>query len=195
MARRLLHATEEVVDMKMKYTPVALSTGLAVGLALASSARAEPSSSQPADQARVAEVTLNLERAFSDQFVRGQIDRDALSSKIDDVVQAVPESARPTVKAHIDRIIAVGSQAALQMLPEARAEMAAPPAREKISSTAQAWLGGFGWGFPNVAGWGGLGAFAFPTMYGFGTGCGFGACGLGMGGLGWGMGGLGGWAW
>jgi hypothetical protein len=152
--------------MKMNHATVALAASLAVGLALACSAQAEPSgpqpeaaSSQSADQARVAQVTLNLERAFGDQFVRGQIDRAALSGPIGEVVQAVPESVRAKVTAHIDRILAAGALAAQQMTPAERAEAASPPSREKIGSTAQAWLGAWGWGYPNVAGWGGMGAF------------------------------------
>jgi hypothetical protein len=178
------------------YASVALSAGVALGLTLAGSARAEPTTQNdqqgseaqrglPAEQVRIAEATLNLENAFRDQFVQGKSDRDALAAPIAQVVQAMPEAARPKVQAHIDAILAGGARATAEMTPEQRARVAAPP--ETVSKTQAAIISGWGW--PAATGWGGLGAFAWPATYMFGGGCGlgFGACGYGLG--------MGGWYW
>jgi hypothetical protein len=148
-------------------------------------------------QARIAASTLKLERAFSDQFVRGAIDREALSGPIKDAVESFPESARPEVQKHIDAVIDQGAQAASQMTPEERSDMAQPP--EKLDKSQQDLIGGWGW--PGGVGWGGMGAFGFP-----GFGAGFGGWGGGgwwggrpfvgggwWGGPGWGGGWVGGW--
>jgi hypothetical protein len=169
---------------------VALPAGIALGLSLACPARAEPTPQQgslPAQQVRIAEATLNLENAFRDQFVQGKIDREALSGPIDDVVQAMPEPARPKVQAHIDGVLAAGARLASEMTPEQRTQAAAPPTVETIGKTQQAII--MGWGWPTLAGFGGYGAFAWPTTYMYGAGCGwgFGACGYGLG--------MGGWYW
>jgi len=141
-------------------------------------------------QARMAESTLKLERAFSDQFVRGAIDREALSRPIQDAVQSFPEAARPEVQEHIDAVIDLGAQAAAQMTPEERADLAQPP--EKLDKSQQDLIGGWGWPGGGM-GWGGMGGFGFPA-WGGGWGGGFGRpWGGGMwGGPGWG-GGMGGW--
>ena len=182
--------------MKRNYASVALSAGVALGLALACSARAEatpqpdPQGSEsnaglPAQQVRIAEATLNLENAFRDQFVQGKIDREALAEPIQQVIQAMPETARPKVQAHIDAVLAGGARAVSEMTPEQRARVAAPP--ETLGKTQAAILAGWGW--PGMAGWGGFGAFGWPNTFMFGGGCGlgFGACGTGLG--------LGGWYW
>jgi hypothetical protein len=177
-----------------KYASVALSAGVALGLTLACSARAEPTTQNdqqgseaqrglPAEQVRIAEATLNLENAFRDQFVQGKIDREALAQPIAQVVQAMPEAARPKVQAHIDAILAGGERDVAAMTPAQRAQVAAPP--ETLGKTQAAII--MGWGWPGMAGWGGFGAFGWPGMNMFGTGCGFGACGLGLG--------MGGWYW
>jgi len=161
-----------------------------------SSAQAEPASGQgsgpqagvPAEQARLAQATYSLENAFRDQFVQGKIDRAALSDRISDVVQAMPEAARPKVQAHIDQVLQAGAQAAAQMTPDQRLQVSAPPSEEKIGKSQAAWISSWGW--PGYAGWGGYGAFGFPSMYTFGTGCGLGWGACGYGGLG-----LGGWYW
>jgi hypothetical protein len=181
--------------MKLSYASVALSAGVALGLSLACSARAEPTPPQGSDphgalseqQVRIAEATLTLENAFRDQFVQGKIDREALSGPIDQVVQAMPEAARPRVQAHIDAILAGGARAAAEMSPEQRAQAAAPPAAETVGKTQAAIIAGWGW--PAFGGFGGYGAFAWPTTYMYGGGCGmgFGACGYGLG--------MGGWYW
>jgi hypothetical protein len=136
---------------------------------------------------RIAETTLSLENAFRDQFVQGKIDREALSVPIDQVIQAMPEAARPKVQAHIDAILAGGARAASEMTPEQRAQVAAPLAAETLGKTQAAILAGWGWPAMGGMGFGGYGAFAWPTTYMMGTGCGFGACGYGLG--------MGGWYW
>jgi hypothetical protein len=176
--------------MKTSYTLTALLGTIALGSALGSApARAESQAEATADaasagQARIADTTLKLEKAFSDQFVQGKIDRSALP--IADVLQAMPEAARPQVQAHIDQILKTGERLASEMTPGQRAEAVQPPPSEKVGKAAQAWVSAWGW--PATAGWGGFGAFGFPGMYGYGLGLGWG--GLGLGGLGYG-----GWLW
>jgi hypothetical protein len=171
----------------MTYAWVALSAGAALGLAFSAAARAEGSAGQadpaqdvsasegslPVEQARLAEVTLKLEKAFDDQFVRGAIDRDALSGPIGDVLQAMPEGARPSVRVHIAQILQGAEGLASTMTPAERAQATASPALESIGKTRQAQIAAWGW--PGAAGWGGLGAFGFPGMFGFSTGysCGY----------------------
>jgi hypothetical protein len=180
--------------MKRNFASVALCAGFGLGLTAVCFAQAEPSSTQggeaqvPAEQARLAQATYNLENAFREQFVQGKIDRAALSDHISDVVQAMPEAARPTVQAHIDQVLQAGAQAALQMTPEQRVQASAPPSEEKIGKSQAAWVGAWGW--PGYGGFGGYGAFGFPSMYTFGTGC-----GLGWGACGYGNLGMGGWFW
>jgi hypothetical protein len=180
----------------------AISAGSLLGIVMLSdTTRAEESTARhptvaqvsPATgQQKVAEATLNLENAFAEQFVRGKIDRNALSPAIDEVVAAMPEAARPKVQEHIDSVLQLGERLASQMTPEQRAEAAAPPASEKVGKTEQAQVAAWGW--PGFAGWGGIGAFGFPAMFGVGWGTsaawgwssGFAtACGLGCGGWFW----------
>ena len=89
-------------EMNTKKTLVILSGALALGLSLAGTAAAEPTS----DQARSAEATMKLEKAFSTQFVQGHIDRDALAAPIADVLETVPEASRANVQKHIDNVLA-----------------------------------------------------------------------------------------
>jgi hypothetical protein len=161
---------------------IAVAAGIALGLGASSNtARAEEGSASqesssrvsPAQQ-RLADATLKLENAFNDQFVAGKIDRSALP--IDEVIQAMPEEARPQMSAHIDQVVAAGANLTARMTPEQRtAAVAAPPA-ESLGKTQQAQLAGWGC----TAGWGGIGAFGFPAFGGFGLGFG----GLGLGGFG-----------
>jgi hypothetical protein len=133
-------------------------------------------------RARIAESTLKLERVFTDQFVRGVIDREALAGPIKDAVESFPEAVRSQVKEHIDAVIDQGAQAASQMTPEERADMAQPP--EKLDKSQQDLIGGFG--FPGGLGFGGMGAFGFPGFAG-----GWGGFGGWRGGFGWRGGGFG----
>jgi hypothetical protein len=190
--------------MKMTLASTVLSAGVALGLTFGCTAQAEPSAQNDQTQAaadahpgqgRIAETTLKLEKAFGDQFAQGKIDRNALAGSIHDVVQAMPEAARPKVQSHIDQVIQAGEEALPKMTPEQRAEVATPPSAEKVGTTQQAWASAWGW--PAYAGWGGLGAFGFPGMYSgtglYGAGLGY---GLGYGtGLGWGGLGTTGWFW
>jgi hypothetical protein len=156
---------------------VGISAGLALGAALLSdAARAEELSAREAalatqaspatGQQRVADTTWKLEKAFSEQFVQGKIDRAALSGAIAEALAAMPEAARPKVNAHIEDVLEQAEKLLSQMTPEQRAEAAAPPPPEKVGTAEQAQV--VGWGWPGMGGWGGLGAFGFPGMFGFG---------------------------
>jgi hypothetical protein len=124
------------------------------------------------DQTGIARTTLTLENQFSDQFTRGQIDRAALQSAIDDVIQAMPEVARPKVQQHIAWVLELGDKLAPQLTAEQRAAATAPPTDEKTRQTREAQV--TDWGWPGLAGWGGYGAFAFPGMfYPYGVGYGY----------------------
>ena len=158
----------------MKSAWVVLSAGVALGLASAPAAWAEPAAGQgDAGQARIADATLKLERAFDEQFVQGSIDRSALSGPIDEVLRAMPETVRPSVQVHIARVLDVAERLASQMTPEQRVQVATPPARESVGQSVQAQVAAWGW--PGAAGWGGYGAFGFPSYggYGYGTGLGY----------------------
>jgi hypothetical protein len=159
--------------MKARLISVAIST-LALGLALGCTAQADASPTQQAsgssqsasqvaaapDQARIADTTWKLESAFSDQFVKGRIDRAALAPLVDDVVQALPEPVRSQAQTHIEGVIAKGEQAATHMTPEQRAQLATPPTAEKAGKAMIQIIGYWGW--PGYAGWNGFGAFGFP---------------------------------
>jgi hypothetical protein len=187
--------------MNTKYTLIAALATIALGVAAVPTTARADSKTQPAaefertGQARIAETTLKLEKAFGDQFVQGKVDRSALP--IDEVIQAFPEAARPKVQAHIEHILTIGEKLATHMTPEQRAEAVAPPPAEKVGKTTEAQT--LAWGWPGYAGFGGYGAFGFPGMYGYGLtggwglgyGLGYGtAYGTGLAGLGWG-----GWYW
>jgi hypothetical protein len=160
------------------YRSIALSAGFALGLlTLGGAAAADETpatraffvqSSPSAAQQNLAATTQKLEDAFNGQFVRGKIDRAALSGAIDDVVEAMPEAARPKVKDHIELVLQTGEKLVTQLTPEQRAAAVAPPAAERVGRTQQAQVAA--WGYPGVAGFGGYGAFGFPAMYSLGTG-------------------------
>jgi hypothetical protein len=187
--------------MRMSYASVALSACVALGLTFGAAARAEPSAGQadtardlsasqasmPAEQARLANATLKLERAFDDQFVSGAIDRTALSSPIDEVLRAMPEAARSKVQVHIQQVLQGAEKLADEMTPAQRAQATTAPALETIGRTQQAQIGAWGW--PGAAGWGGLGAFGFPGMYGYGSGYSCGYSSQSVNGFGYGTGG------
>jgi hypothetical protein len=155
---------------------------VAVAVTLGSVAQASP---EGVSQEQVAATTLRLEKAFSDQFVRGNIDRGTLTGAINDVLQAMPETARAGAQDHIDRVLATGQKLAAEMTPAQRAEVATPPSPEQLGQVKQGIVGGFGW--PGAVGFGGLGAFGFPAWGGVG-GFGFPAFGGWGTGFGWGTG-------
>ncbi len=169
--------------MRFAYASVAVSAGVALGLTFGSAARAEssPAQADPArdvsssagapDQKRIADATLKLEGAFNDQFVKGAIDRSALSAPIDEVLRAMPEAVRPRVQDHIAQVLEAAEKLAPQMTPAERARATAPPAPEEVGEAQQAQVAAWGW--PGAAGWGGTGAFGFPSTYGYGYGSGF----------------------
>jgi len=159
--------------MNTRTLSVAFSAGVALAVALGCTARADDSSqappgqqaAAPTGQARIGETTWSLERAFSDQFVRGQVDSQALAPLVDAVVQAMPEAARSKVAAHIAQVIATGQSLASTMSADQRARVAAAPAAGAGGTTAVPIGIVSSWGWPGYAGWGGIGAFGFPGMY------------------------------
>jgi hypothetical protein len=187
--------------MKQSYKSVALCASLGIGLSLACAGNAGATTQQEeSGQARIAGATAKLESVFADQFVRGQIDRAALTGPIDEVIQSMPEAARPRVAQHIDQVVDAAEKLAPQMTAEQRVSAAKAPSEDKIGHLEWGLVNAWGW--PAGFGWGGLGAFGFPGMYGFGypglggfygtgfnTGyscaTGFGCYGLGFGGLYW----------
>jgi hypothetical protein len=159
----------------MTFASAALAAAWIVGASLGRSAQAEPSSqgeeaiANSAEtaidpQAHIAEVTGKLEDAFTDQFVRGTIDRGALANAIDEAVQAFPEAARPKVQAHIEEVLSTSEKLLPQLSPEERADAAASP--ETLGTEEQAAVRGWGW--RRARGFGGVGAFGFPSMLRFG---------------------------
>jgi hypothetical protein len=167
--------------------PYVLSTPLfgclALGLATAGCLGASESASDPteettsrtssavvqANQPEIARTTLKLESQFSQQFVRGRIDGEALQGAIDDVIQAMPEAARPKVKKHISDVLTGGGKLASELTAEQRAAVTTPPSTEKTGEVHEAIAA---WGWPGAGGFGGYGAFAFPGMhlpYGYGA--------------------------
>jgi hypothetical protein len=145
-------------------------SALALALALSCSARASASPgesessgapvAQASDAARIAEAALKLERAFSAQFVEGQVDRDALAPFVADAVRSMPEAVQPQVDSHIARVIDAGQRLASAMTPDQRAQLVAarPPRHAQIAVVNP-------WGVPigqDALGWGGFGAFGYP---------------------------------
>jgi hypothetical protein len=95
--------------------------------------------------------------------VRNEIDPAALSGAIDEVIRAMPETARPEVQQHIDEVLRMGQALASQMSPEQRASVASAPAPETVDPAERALIRRWGW--DGYRGWGGDGAFAFPSTY------------------------------
>jgi hypothetical protein len=174
--------------MKSIVSSVSLLGCVAVGLAAAgcvvgtdpTTEEATPSTTRAAapsrgssdvEQTRIAQSTLKLENQFSDQFTKGQIDRAALQGPIDEVIQAMPEAARPKVQQHIAEVLDKGEKLASQLTPEQRAAATTPPSSEDPGAKPHIDVI-TGWGWPGAAGWGGYGAFAFPGMYYGGLGYG-----------------------
>jgi hypothetical protein len=172
--------------MRITYASAAVSAGLALAVTFGATAKAEQGA-LPAEQAQLADATLKLEKAFDDQFVQGTIDRDALSGPIQDVLQEMPEAARPKVQDHIGQILEGGAKLAAEMTPAERVQAVAPPALETIGKTRQAQIAAWGW--PGAAGFGGLGAFGFPATFGFGGGYSCSSQFQSVNGIGWGGGG------
>jgi hypothetical protein len=151
--------------MKLTRLSLVLPTIVAGVLTIGSAAQASP---EGVSQERLASTTLKLEKAFSDQFVHGAIDRSALTGAIDDVLHAMPEAARAGAQEHIDLVLATGQKLAAQMTPEQRAAVAQPPSSEQVGQVKQGIVAGYGW--PGLGGWGGFGAFGWPAFGGFATG-------------------------
>lgn len=160
-----------------------------------------------ASQKRIADLTAQLEDAFEKQFQRNLVNQAELAQLISQVIQSFPQAAREKVKNHIDETFDKGGKAAGQMPADERNKAVTPPPKEKLGTTKQHLIGGWGWG--GARGFGGLGAFGFPGMFwgggwgapgvwggGWGTGWGMPALGGCFGGWGCGAGlGAGGWFW
>lgn len=158
-------------------------------------------------QARIAQLTGQLEDEFAKQFEQNQIEQAKLSQLISQLVQAFPEAARARVQNHIDGVFEAGKKTAAQMPADERSKAVAPTPKEKLGKTQQGLITGWGWGGGWGRGFGGFGAFGFPGMYSWGYpatyaysypsygyyGTGYG-CGLGGAWCGTGLG-LGGWYW
>ena len=119
-----------------------------------------------AAQEQIAKTTMALENEFSRQFSEGNINPEALSPSIDQVLQSMPEQARPKVQQHIQQVIEQSKDLASQMSPDERKQVATPPSSEQVGKTTQGLVSSWGW--PSCGGFGGVGAFGFPSMY-YGT--------------------------
>ncbi|HEX8792298.1 MAG TPA: hypothetical protein VF765_15190 [Polyangiaceae bacterium] len=169
--------------MKSTVATVLFSAGLAlaavgcgggVGGSTEGSNGAPGTKSIDPQQQRLASATLALEMAYDVQFVKGQVDRQALEPLIYDVLQSMPDDKRSQAQAHIYDVISRGERDASAMTPEQRAQVAAPVSADKMGSDQVDIIGAWGWGM--------------PAFGGFGVGLGFPGAGLGWGGLGWGGG-------
>lgn len=187
--------------MKSTLTSVAFSAGLA--LAVAGCAAGVDNSTQEArstapttdqdQQQHIATTTLALEKAYDVQYVKGQVDADALQPLIYDVLQSMPEDMRPKAQAHIYDVISRGQKDATEKTPEQRAKIATAASADKVGPQQVDLIGAWGWpayGYGGL-GFGGLGfgvgygaaygtaystAYVSPGVYGgFGYPVGFGA--------------------
>jgi len=179
--------------MKSVIASVAFSSVLALSVAGCATGAGGSSGQGPDTQAvgqqqrHLASATFALENAYDVQYVKGQVDANALQPLIYDVLEAMPEQARPQAQAHIYDVISSGQKDAKDLTPEQRAQVAAPTSEDKMGPQKVEQIGAWGWG-PYYSGYGlGLGG------YGLGYGMGY---GLGWGGLGaFGFPGYAGWGW
>lgn len=190
--------------MKSQFASVAFSAGLALALsgcaAGAGGSSEQGSDPQPANdqQRHLASATFALESAYDVQYVKGRVDADALQPLIYDVLQAMPEQARPQAQARIYDVISAGMKDAQDLTPEQRLQTAAPVSADKMGAQQVEQIAAWGWG-PYYGGYGGLGLGGYGLGYGLGGyGVGYGTYGVGYGGAvglgvgcGWGWGGLG----
>lgn len=152
-------------------------------------------------QQRLASASLALEMAYDVQFVKGQVDRDALQPMVADVVKAMPASARAKAQAHMYDVIANGERDASEMTPEQRARIAAPVSADEMGPQQVEVIGAWGWGWPAFGAVGGLGFGGLGWGGGWGTTAAWtsttttavGTAGWGFPGVGWGAGWAPGW--
>jgi hypothetical protein len=179
--------------MKSQLTSVAFSAGLALAVTGCATGAGGSSGQGPDTQAvgqqqrHLASATFALESAYDVQYVKGQVDGDALQPLIYDVLEAMPDQARPDAQKHIYDVISSGQKDAKDLTPEQRAQVASPMSADKLGPQQVEQIGAWGWGglgglglgwggaglgFGGLGGfgWGGLGAFGFPAFGGFGWG-------------------------
>jgi hypothetical protein len=175
--------------MKSQFASVAFSTGLALavaGCATGSDGSSEGPNTQAVGQQQrhLASASFALENAYDVQYAKGQVDANALQPLIYDVLEAMPEQARPQAQAHIYDVITSGEKDAKNLTPEQRAQVAAPVSADKMGPQQVEQIGAWGWGGLGMGGlgygaaygagyglgWGGLGAFGFPGYAGLGWG-------------------------
>lgn len=158
----------------MKTTVLSLGAAtIALGMTLGCTAQTGSTSQEQAagpqptkvSQEQLRTATQKLDKAFADQIATGQVDRESLAPLAQDVVEALPEaSLRPQLQAHIDAVIAHGTQKAARMTTEQRAQFAADRDQDKMQID---WYG-YGYGYPYYgAGYG----YGYP-YYGYGAGYG-----------------------
>jgi hypothetical protein len=177
--------------MKSTFASGVLSAGLALAAAgcAADAAVEESHAEEPPvsqDQQRLASTSLALEKAYTVQFVKGQVDPDALQPLVDDVLESMPEGNRATAQAHIHEVISEGQKDASEMTPGQRARIAAPVSADELGPEQVDLIGAWGWGWPAFGGFGGPGAVGWGAGWVPGWGAAGWVPGLGMGwGLGW----------
>jgi hypothetical protein len=163
--------------MKSQIASVAFSAGLALAVTGCATGAGGSSEQGPVGQQQrhLASASFALENAYDVQYAKGQVDANALQPLIYDVLEAMPEQARPQAQAHIYDVISSGEKDAKDLTPEQRAQVAAPVSADKIGPQQVEQIGAWGWGGLGYGvgyglGWGGLGAFGFPGYAGFGWG-------------------------
>jgi hypothetical protein len=158
---------------------VALGTTIASAEPSEQNSQGDAQVSNEAAVPRIHEATSKLDRAVTEQFVRGQVDRDALGEHIAAVLDATPEEHRPAAKRHIEQVITHAETLASQMPADERAKAVESSAHDG-EGHLDVW--GLGYGYPGAYGYGlgyGVGYGAYGCGYGA-YGCGYGACGAGL---------------
>jgi hypothetical protein len=185
-----------MVPMKSTFRSVVFSAGLALALGgcaagTAPSAEEANNDTKPTadpdqqQQQHLATTSLALEKAYDVQFVKGQVDRDALQPLVNDVLESMPENVRPQAQAHIYDVISKGEKDATEMTPEQRTQLAAPVSADKLGPQEVEQIGAWGWGAPGLGGFGGLGWTGGLGWAGGWGGGWVGGLGVPFGGAGW----------
>ena len=136
--------------MKSQFASVAFSSGLALaiaGCATGTGGSSEQGQTVGQQQRHLASASFALENAYDVQYVKGQVDANALQPLIDDVLEAMPEQARPQAQAHIYDVISRGQKDATDSTPEQRAQNAAPVSADKMGAQKVEQIGAWGWGW------------------------------------------------
>lgn len=135
------------------------------------------------EQARqMADSMIRLEIVFSDQFQRGEIDREQLQPHVTAVVGSAPDQTQPQVEMIINVVLDMAEEALPQLSPEERRQIATEEAREpgeeeleeeaeRVGRVGQPIYGGYGIGGLGYGGYGGLGrGYGVTRGYGHGYG-------------------------